>query len=218
MISLGIVILAGCASVSVTDVTDAGGAPKAVPRNIYVEEFATPDDAMKVDRTGADLQTFTQKLRTLLASETVIRLCKHVAPAQILLPHSPIPHEGWVIRGRFVRVNQGSRALRAIIGFGAGGTKMETEVEVYDLSRPSSKPFLKFSTTGGSNAEPGGIFNLDPVTLPEGVLLGAATTLGHGVSEDTTRTAREITAALSEYAVDQGMLPPQNALQTKKPM
>ena len=66
----------------------------------------------------------------------------------------------WLIRGEFTRVNQGSRLLRSTIGFGAGGTKVETNVYVYDLSKSSTTPFLTFSTSGGSNAEPGAITGL----------------------------------------------------------
>ena len=64
----------------------------------------------------------------------------------------------WFVRGEFKTVCQGSRLLRSAIGFGAGGTKIETHVEVYDLASNSATPFLTFSTTGGSGAEPGAIW------------------------------------------------------------
>jgi uncharacterized protein DUF4410 len=65
--------------------------------------------------------------------------------------------DAWLVTGEFVRVNGGSRALRSLIGLGAGGTKMETVVRVYDLSRLSKEPVFQFDTSGGSNAEPGAV-------------------------------------------------------------
>jgi hypothetical protein len=77
---------------------------------------------------------------------------------------------------------------------------METDVEVYDLATGNRKPFYTFSTTGGSNAEPGMIPTLatDPLSLVIDAA-GGAGNLAHGVTEDTNRTAREITAELSDY-------------------
>ena len=48
----------------------------------------------------------------------------------------------WLIVSRFDRMYQGSRMLRSVIGFGAGGTKLEMTVMVYDLSRRPPRPFL----------------------------------------------------------------------------
>jgi Domain of unknown function (DUF4410) len=52
----------------------------------------------------------------------------------------------WLVTGEFVRVTQGSRALRGLVGLGAGGTKLETAVRVYDLSHLSKGPVLQFET------------------------------------------------------------------------
>ena len=73
-------------------------------------------------------------------------------------------------------------------------------MQVYDLSTGDSKPFLTFSTTGGSNAEPGILPSLatDPLSLVIDAA-GGAGNIAHGVTEDTNRTAREITASLSDY-------------------
>jgi hypothetical protein len=82
------------------------------------------------------------------------------------------PENAWLIRGEFTKVNQGSRLLRGAIGFGAGGTKVETNIYVYDLNQNSNTPFLTFSTTGGSNAEPGAVTGAatDPVVAAIGVV------------------------------------------------
>ncbi len=105
-------------------------------------------------------------------------------------------------------MNQGSRLLRGTIGFGAGGTKLETKVSVYDLDVSDEKPFLTFSTTGGSNAEPGALTGVwtDPVTAVVGMGLSGLGGIAHGLTEDSHRTAREITAVLSDYMFRHGWI------------
>jgi hypothetical protein len=104
--------------------------------------------------------------------------------------------------------------LRSAIGFGAGGTKVETRVEVYDLSQNSGTPFLTFSTTGGSGSEPGAILGLsaDPLQIAIGGVTGAA----HGLSDDTRRTAREITAEFSNYMYQRGWIPEDQWIKPKR--
>jgi hypothetical protein len=120
---------------------------------------------------------------------------------------------GWLITGQFTRVNQGSRALRIALGLGAGGTKMETAVQVYDLTeRRRERPLFSFSTSGGSNAEPGIITSvgpLTPTTVPAAVI-AVAGKAGHGVTEDDKRTARVIAAKVSEELAARGCLPPEH--------
>ena len=121
------------------------------------------------------------------------------------------PQAAWLITGQFIRVNQGSRALRVALGLGAGGTKMETIAQVYDLSsRSREQPLFTFSTTGGSNAEPGVITSvgpLAPTTVPVLVISMAVKGM-HGVSEDAKRTARVIAAYVSDQLANRGYLPP----------
>ena len=128
------------------------------------------------------------------------------------------PENAWLIRGEFTKVNQGSRLLREAIGFGAGGTKVETNIYVYDLNQNSNTPFLTFSTTGGSNAEPGAVTGAatDPVVAAIGVAASGAGNIAHGLTEDTARTAREITAELSDYMYRRGWISKDKWIEPKK--
>jgi len=194
------VILAGCASISVQPHSETSHAQK--PTRIYVAEFSTRHGEFNVDREKVELRDFKTNLKSMLQMAMVTDLSKRLIPAE----NAPstgnlLGHHAWLIRGEFIRVNQGSRLLRGAIGFGAGATKLETKVSVYDLDVSDEKPFLTFSTTGGSNAEPGAITGAwtDPVTAVVGVGLSGIGNIAHGVTEDTHRTAREITAVLSDY-------------------
>jgi len=190
--------LAGCASVSVQPQT--AWATKQPPQKVYVQDFST-DGEFNVDRQDTELVQFKADLQKMMTAGITTDLTKRLIPA---VPAVNVPPPGqeaaWLIRGEFVRVNQGSRFLRGAIGFGAGGTKFETQIWVYDLSTTSDQPFLTFTTTGGSNAEPGALPTLatDPLSLVIEAA-GGAGNVAHGVTEDTERTAREITAELSDY-------------------
>jgi hypothetical protein len=191
--------LAGCASVSVQPGTAVATQQK--PNKVYVEAFSTDKCEFNVDRDGAELATFKTDLQKMMTAGITVDLSKRLIPAFAADSRSHTLRENaWLIRGQFVKINQGSRLLRGAIGFGAGGTKFETRVQVYDLATGATEPFLTFATTGGSNAEPGALPTLatDPLTLVIEAA-GGAGNVAHGVSEDAARTAREITAELSDY-------------------
>jgi hypothetical protein len=191
--------LAGCASISVQPGTES--AVMRQPQKIYVSEFSVARGEFNVDRQDAELATFKTELQKVLQVAQVVDLNHRLVPAE----NAPrrlgsYPQAAWLVTGEFTKVNQGSRFLRAAFGFGLGGTKLETRVYVYDLSEPGHGPFLTFATTGGSNAEPGAItsFATDPMTLAVQIALSGASGFSHGITEDTKRTAREITAELSD--------------------
>lgn len=170
---------------------------------IYVAPFDTRAATFNVDREGEELDAFRQATAEMLRSKLVERLPEIAPSAQA---PAKLPSRGWLVTGRFVRVNQGSRALRATIGFGLGATKMETEVAVYDLAVSKKDPFLKFATTGGSNAEPGAIGSAGTTIVSGfGALSSALGNAAHGISEDAWRTAREIRNHLADYCRDAGL-------------
>lgn len=204
---VAIMMLAGCASISVRPHSETEHA--RMPKKIYVTVFETGHGDFRVDREKTELVEFKKGLRTLLQSAMVVDLNKRLIPAEgAALDQAFSPQHAWLVRGKFTRVYQGSRLLRGTIGFGLGATKVETKVEVYDLEVSDTKPFLVFSTTGGSNAEPGAITGVatDPLTLVVSTALSGAGNIAHGLTEDTRRTAREITAALSDYMYRRGWI------------
>jgi len=194
--------LISCASISVDDARESVRQNK--PSLIYVTDFSTAHAEWEVDRTGDALAAFKGNLQLMLSTGLVKEISDRLVPAVAEnKPASQREKNAWLVRGEFITVKQGSRLLRSAIGFGAGGTKLETRVQVYDAQNPGA-PFLTFSTTGGSNAEPGAIlaFTTDPLQLAIGGVSGAA----HGLSEDAARTAREITAELSDYMYARGWI------------
>jgi hypothetical protein len=201
---IALLYLQACASVSVTEQRDnLIGGPSRPPDAILVQPFQVDPAVLRVDREGQELRSFQRDLSGTLTLQLLRRLPRHVAPARIL-PAGEAPPRGdmWLVTGSFERVNQGSRFLRSTVGFGAGGTKMETSVRVFDLSGPYPKEFISFKTTGGSNFSQGlvGLLTI-PFQGPVGWTSLANTMQGFfsGVSFDARRTSKEITAVISEY-------------------
>ena len=218
------VLSAGCASVSVREVERRpardGMGP---PQRIFVRDFETGlgrfDSAEE-----ADTPERRAGLARELTTDLVGRLRHYVAPAWRLGDAALPPPPGWLVWGRIDRVEAGSLPLRVGVGFGSGGTKLETTVWVYDLEsvrRGDERPFLTWHTTGGSGAEPG------LITLPVGGLpapplfaykVGSKTwsETRKGTGQDTDRTARMIAAALSEELAARGWIPPGQRLRAKR--
>ena len=212
-------LLCGCASVSVGNIHAKGSAPKKLPAKIYVEEFAAPYDNFRVDRGGRDLEAFIKEEKHALASNLVAQLTKYIAPAEIAPQGTALPKGNyWLVTGTYSQVNQGSRALRMIVGFGAGGTKMETRVRISDLSETGAPAFLTLLTTGGSGLAPGAWAAFTPamVFFWPGAVANAGGASLSGVSMDRTRTAREITATLSEYCFQRGLITESRTHRPKK--
>ena len=91
------------------------------------------DAAVRVDRSGARLEAFKHEMGERFTRRLVRRLSRHVAPAEAVAATAPLPRGNfWLIVSRFDRIDQGSRMLRSVVGFGAGN-KAETSVVVYDL-------------------------------------------------------------------------------------
>ena len=194
-------LLCGCASVSVKE--DQWTQERlALPKRVYVADYEVPVEALAVDRTGAELEAFRQEKAGNFTTELCQRITARIAPA-LPLAAGVRPEKGsWVVEGRFLRVNQGSRLLRSMVGLGAGGTKMEARTTVSAVgARGAKRKIAEIETTGGSNAEPGLLTFPTPIGGPIRAVVSLAKT---GVTADQQRTARMITAAMAEKLERQG--------------
>ncbi len=208
----GLLFLAGCASVSVKDKQVASGSPQTRPVKIIVRDFDLSESALNVDRTGDELSKYrAQSIENM--SLSIVNEITTFYPVERLQANAPLPIGNYLLlEGKITRVNQGSRALRMVVGFGAGGTKMETEVTLSSVSQTTEQRILSFSTSGGSGAEPGLVGDPTPV----GAATNIATNTGKGVTDDTKRTARMIAYRVSQYLGAQGWISPEKVKAAKK--
>jgi hypothetical protein len=63
------------------------------------------------------------ELIDLMAGSLVENLRITGLNAYRLRPNEPLPGEGWFVRGLFLRIDEGNRLRRSVIGFGSGGTQ-----------------------------------------------------------------------------------------------
>ncbi|MGA1124230.1 MAG: DUF4410 domain-containing protein [Chthoniobacterales bacterium] len=200
-VALAAALLAGCASVGVKEDNWTDQRP-TLPTRVYVADYGVPAEVLAVDRGGEELEAFRRSTAENFTGELCERISKRIAPA-VPLEKGTRPAKGtWVVEGSFLRVNQGSRLLRSLVGLGAGGTKMEVRTIVSSVgARGVKRKIAEIETTGGSNAEPG----LLTVPAPIGGGIRAVVSLANtGVTKDQERTARMITAAMAEKLEAQG--------------
>jgi hypothetical protein len=130
----------------------------------------------------------------------ISELSKLGIPATAAPSAARVPADAWLVTGRITRLSEGQRLLRMAIGLGSGGTKLETQVEVRSGAKVA--PVMRFATTGGSNAMPGGITNPVPFSGVPTALLNAK----EGVTDDAARTARMITGTIGTYLAERGWI------------
>lgn len=181
------------------------------PAVIYVADFDTRGGDWRITSRSKTPDEYKRLAQDTLANAIVKNLEAHVGPARRVGPARNVPKDGWLVTGRFTRVSEGNPAARIALGLGMGSSKLETETYVIDPS-VSGAPFLKFATTGGSNAMPGAITSASAT----GVVLSSIDQAQRGLSDDSKRTARMITASIAETMVERGHM--QDApLKVKRP-
>jgi len=203
--------LSACASVTVKEVdTSRGKRPSSAPKTYYVVPFSTAGANVKEHPMREHRGQLANETRQLVADALVREISNTLGQAKLVSSPAAAGSNGWLVTGDITRINEGSRILRMAIGLGAGGTKLETRVRVTNLPA-SNPPFLNFKTTGGSGAEPGAATNPIPFSSAPTALLATRT----GITDDSNRTARMITAAIADYQVQRGWLAPDKVRKPK---
>jgi hypothetical protein len=193
-------LLPGCASVSVRDDQPSRQAkPSLAPKHIYVLPFSTARATIKEHPMRKRPGGLPGEAQKLIADALVSELSKSVAPASLVSSPAAAGRGGWLVTGDITELNEGSRILRMAIGLGIGSTKMSTAVRIQNLPA-SNAPFLSFSTRGTSGATPGAATNPIPFSSAPTVLFQGQ----QGISDDSKRTARMITARIANYVQERG--------------
>ena len=82
-------------------------------------------------------------------------------------PDVTFPPTGWLVGGWFTKVDEGNRAMQAVVGFGMGAESADTQVVVSDLTKDPRAPFLFIGSATGmtGNMMPGGIVSKNPYVM-----------------------------------------------------
>ena len=105
----------------------------------------------------------------------------------------------WVITGRFIDVNQGSGALQAGVGFGAGQSSVEVRAQVYAL-RDMDTPFLVFDSKGASGHMPGAVAMHNPYVAAAKFVMSKKQP-----DKEAKKVAKSIAEAIGKFMAAQGI-------------
>jgi hypothetical protein len=149
--------------------------PPGRPTIVYVQDFKVEKESSGNDQTlgGGRARAIIAQVKSatgmqssqvvdLMSSSLVSDLNRAGVKAVRLAAGRSLPKSGWLVRGVFTEVDEGSRVLRAEVGFGAGATDLAVLVNVADLQKGKAEPFYKLETQAGSRKMPGGIVTKSP--------------------------------------------------------
>ena len=228
---MSLAMLSGCAPTEVYRIRSySGDRPLPRPERVLVYDFAVSSEDVKLSsgpgvrqlqRADTVSQTEEQlkvgrEVADSLAAELVNAIGKLGFPAERARRGARVPRRALAIDGQFVHIEEGSRTLRMLIGFGAGASEVRTLVQVY-MRSPDGKILVEeFETKAESSRKPG-----LGVTMGAGAVAGVITAAGaaaggaaSGVMEtkasvnaDARRTADEIAKHLADLFLHQGWIP-----------
>lgn len=214
---VALAVLSGCASSKVTQ-SESHATGEAIPRpdRIIVYDFAaSPDDvdatAWITGRYGhretpqtAEEIALGRELAARVSEILVERISRLGIPAERAAGSAPPAIGDILITGQFVTVDEGSRAGRVLIGFGAGAGELRTHVEGYLVEETGHRLLgsREIKSEGGKTpgmAVPviGSLAMQSPVGLVVGGVMNIAKESGPETIQDAAdRTAREIASEL----------------------
>jgi hypothetical protein len=210
--------LSACGSVEVTSSAQQPVAPAGVmPDTVYVADFHLQGSAIRFEGPGANvdrrellghvfpdspLMVHTTKqdkanhLAELMSRSIADDLKKHGLHVERLAAGTPEPSKGWLVSGEFVSVDEGDRARRALIGFGAGHTSLEVRAHVTNLAGSSATPsLLDLTTTARSGKAPGAVLGFNAY-LAAGGFVAAGDDSDSDVKHTASKVSDEIVQRL----------------------
>jgi len=216
LLALG--LITGCQlqkKATVTGERDYASPATNRPTVIYVADFELParviqnQDGVLSGRQGrvghvadrlygksSDPEARAQELVALMSKSLRTDLSKAGFQAVRQPPNTPLPAQGWLLRGSFSLVQEGNRVQRSIIGMGAGQTDIKVLTCVNDLSQGPPKPLWEIATDANSGDKVGG-----GATLAFGPY-GAAVAFvraGQDVEKNVKQTASQIAAQVAQH-------------------
>ena len=218
------VLLAGCASVKVSDSENlvTGKIPR--PNHILVYNFAaTPADAPELahqyaaadtSQTAEQIQVGRQ-LGAQIASEVAAAIRAMGLPAEAVPIGTPLEMNDIVFKGYLISVHEGSAAKRAVIGFGSGASELRTAVVAFQMTPQGLRRLGSGSGVAGGNTTPGGVMGVAGLVAtgnPAGLIVTSGMKAHGEVSGSSTLegrakdTAKEIAARLKPRFQEQGWI------------
>jgi peroxiredoxin len=190
--------ITGCAGTKVGPVTShAPNTPHEPPRTIAV---IVENDSPSPKRISRRKEQLAAAQNTAVAlSESISKL---LAARQLTVVTADEPAD-FILYCRILDVRSGSKALRVLIGYGAGKAILKVGVSLNDSRTHDGPSLLSFETDGTSGSMPGAGF-----TAAALVGDGVSALRKDGLSKEINQTTEDIDEQLHKYFVAQNWLYP----------
>ncbi len=223
LITLTAVCAGACGRTVVRPVTEMQNFGLSRPQQIVVYDFAVTEAEVTNDHESSgtsggerEQEKIGRQVRNALA-EQLVRGLRDLGFAAERKPRgTPVGSHQLLIDGEFLDIDEGNRLQRLVIGFGAGASKVDTEVHVYYGAR--RRKLLDFKTHAKSGKMPGAAATLGAgAAIQGGITAGMAAT---GAAIGTVKeyhsevermaghSADQAVAYLSEFFAKQGWIRP----------
>jgi hypothetical protein len=231
------VVLAVVSSCAPTNVKQENMTLTQLPRpdRILVYDFAvSPDEVMLDKGLSADLMQKYQQHKGTSRSAEEIKIGHKVADAVAEELVKKINSYGLfaerafglpsgkgkilMVKGQFLTIDEGNRTERVAVGFGAGRTDVQANVQIYELTPQGMQQVDDLRGVAKSGDKPGmaemmGVGaiagHLLASTLISGTVAGASEMTSATVEADGKRLADKIAADLGNFFIDQDWIPPE---------
>jgi len=212
-----------CASGSGT-VTRSERGIFARPPQVLVYNFAVDPDDVVVDTFGPDFSRRSSESRkknelgrqaaNLLAEQVVAKLRAKGIPAQRANDTTVPPLHAFLVKGQFVKIDEGDRAKRLVVGFGAGASEIKARVQVYQLAESGLRPVEQGIGSAKGSRTPGMAVPIAGGAAAGRVATAAvvsastklATEMRGGLETDTGHLADQIVERAEQFYRRQGWL------------
>lgn len=221
--ALAVMLCVGCATARVENVQQNQAQALPRPARVVVFDFATGGADVRVgsspSRTArravglsvAEPDLLGEAVADTLASTLVEQITALGIAAERASGAEPPRLNDLVVSGQFVRVDEGSKVRRFVIGFGVGATELRTQVEIFQVTAAGWQPIKHFETVATGSRLPGAGWFVAGGAVAGSVATSAMVSSGVGVlrelrasiDADAGRTAQEITTKLSELSTAQ---------------
>jgi len=224
-------LFAGCASTKVVPVHGyIRDLPLSRPDVVLVYDLAVHPADISIDSalgkkarrsvSGSSVKDERQKVARKVVdafSEKLVASVRKLGMMARRAAESPpgISENAILVKGRFVRVDEGSRTKRMVFGFGAGRSELKALVRVYQTTEFGPRLLQEFETSARGSRKPGMAVPMGAGAVAGSVATSAAISGGTGVisekvggvAADARRTAGKIAQELARLFARQGWIP-----------
>ncbi len=209
--------MAGCAPTGVQTISESTGEePLPTPARVLIYDFAVSPQEVSLDSAigkrlarlmGGTPQTEEQlKVGRAVADALAKNLVKDIQklglPAERYAGALTTAGNVLVIEGQFLTIDESNQLRQAVIGLGASGTKVRTQVQVYQVTLMGRRLVEEFVTTAQSSRKPGMAETMGARAATAAAVSGevtAATASSQMAEVDARRAADKITQELAYF-------------------